>query len=90
MNARKPFVKPAVLVLAGVVCGVAFSELARPGLALADQPDKSLPPDKILNSAEYTRQMATALGQINDRLGRIESALTTGVKVKVTEMPKDK
>jgi len=90
MNVRKPVpFKPAALIFAGVVCGAMFSELLRPGLALA-QPGKDLPPDKVLNAADRQQQMAASLSQINDRLGRIESLLTTGDKVKVTEMPATK
>ena len=78
--------KPVALVMVGAIAGSMFGELLRPAAALA-QPGDKLPPDKVLNSADRQQQMAASLGQINDRLGRIESTLNGGLKVKVTEMP---
>jgi hypothetical protein len=60
--------------------------MLRPAAALA-QDGKSLPPEKILNSAENTKRMADGIAQMNERLGRIEATLNGGLKVKVTEMP---
>jgi hypothetical protein len=78
--------KPAALVLAGVVAGSMFSELLRPASALA-QDSKTLPPEKVLNSAEQTMKMANGIAQINDKLTKLQSTLDGGLKVKVTEMP---
>ena len=77
--------KPAALVLAGVVAGSMFSGFLRPANALAQ--DKPLPPEKVMNSAEQTVRIANGIQQVNERLTRIEAMLTTGIKVKVTEMP---
>jgi hypothetical protein len=87
MNASRTIrnFKPLALVLAGVLLGGLFSGMLRPSPALAQS--KDLPPEKILNSAENTKRIADGISQMNDRLGRIEAALNSGLKVKVTEMP---
>jgi len=85
MNVRKPVIKPVALVFAGIVAGALFSELMHPAAAMAQ--DGKLPPDKILNSAEWTKQMNTNLQQINDRIVHLEATINSGIKVKVTEMP---
>lgn len=74
---------PAVLVLAGVACGAIFSDAMRPSTALAQQASG----DGMTNALEQRKQMITQLNNISDRLTRIENALNTGIKVKVTEMP---
>lgn len=73
---------PAVLVLAGVACGAVFSDALRPAAALAQQGGESM-----TNALEQRKQMIAQLSSISDRLTRIENALNTGIKVKVTEMP---
>ncbi len=78
--------KPLGLVLVGVVAGTLFAEMLRPAAAFA-QDGKQLPPEKILNSGELSKQIIAAINQVNDRLGRVESTLNAGLKVKVTEMP---
>ena len=84
---RKPFpaLKPVALVLAGVLAGAVYSDALRPAAALAQ--DGKIPPEKLLNSADQFRYMVTGINQTNERLARIENLLSTGVKVKVTEMP---
>ncbi len=77
--------KPFALVLAGALLGGLASDMLRASPAMAQS--KDLPPEKILNSAENTKRMADGIAQMNERLGRIESALNAGLKVKVTEMP---
>ncbi len=77
--------KPFALVLAGAMLGGLFSDMLRASPAMAQS--RELPPEKILNSAENTKRIADGIAQLNERLGRIESTLNTGLKVKVTEMP---
>ncbi|HMN39586.1 MAG TPA: hypothetical protein PKE29_01995 [Phycisphaerales bacterium] len=77
--------KPIALVLAGAMLGGFFSDMLRASPALAQSRD--LPPEKILNSAEWTKRTADSVAQANERLGRIEAMLSAGIKVKVTEMP---
>lgn len=91
MTPRKSFTvfKPAALVLAGVLAGTVFAETFRPAAALA-QDGKTLPPERVLNSAAMTQQIAESMRQVNERLARIEASLNGGLKVRVVEMPASK
>ncbi len=88
MQTRRSYVsaaKPAALVLLGMIVGsICFSDFFRPSSALAQ--DK-VAPESLLNAAEQRKQINLNLVQIQDRLGRIEAQLKTGISVKVTEMP---
>ncbi len=76
---------PAALVVLGMVVGsIWFSDFFRPSSALAQ--DK-IAPENTLNAAEQRKQINLNLVQIQDRLGRIEAQLKSGISVKVTEMP---
>ena len=81
---RKPLVAltPLALVLAGAIGGSLFSELLHPAAALA-QPDKG----DMTSSLEQRKVMIEKLTSMNDRMAKIEAALSSGIKVKVTEMP---
>jgi hypothetical protein len=74
--------KPAALVLGGLLAGSLFSDLLRPAPAFAQEKG-----EKMSNSLEQGKQMIDKLTSINDRLTRIETAMTSGLKVRVTEMP---
>ncbi len=84
MTTRKvsSIAKPAALVLGGLLAGSLFSDAFRPAAALAQ--DKG---DSMTNALEQRKVMIDKLNSISDRMTRIETALTTGIKVKVTEMP---
>ena len=84
---RKPLValRPIALVLAGLLSGAFFADMLRPAAAFGQ--DAKIPPEKLLNSADQFRYMVAGINQTNERLTRIENLLSTGVKVKVTEMP---
>jgi len=73
---------PAALVLAGVLAGSLFSDALRPAAALAQEKG-----DSMTNALEQRKVMIDKLTSINDRMTKIESALSSGIKVKVTEMP---
>lgn len=45
------------------------------------------PPTPFPNQAESIRRLNETMGEIKDRLGRIEAKLDKGISVKVTEMP---
>lgn len=79
--------KPAALILAGLLAGSLFSEMLRPAAAIAQTKGDTIPPENLLNAAEQRKQLNTAINQVNERLNRIEGMLSTGIKVKVTEMP---
>lgn len=86
---RRMWFRPAALVIGGAVLGSPFlSWLFSPSNVLA-QPEK-ISPENTLNAAEQRKTMNTNLVAINDRLGRIEAQLKTGISVKVTEMPASK
>jgi hypothetical protein len=71
-------------VAAGVVAGLAGGELLRGSPALAG-PDKD--GSDVLNAGAQRQRIIEALAQTNERLGRIEQKLNSGLSVKVTEMP---
>ncbi len=73
---------PLALVLAGAIGGSLFSDLLRPAAALA-QPEKG----DMTNALEQRKTMIEKLTSINDRMTKLESVLSSGIKVKVTEMP---
>ena len=76
--------RPAALVIGGMLIGSTFfSGLFKPSEVIAQ--DK-VQPENILNAAEQRKTMNANLVAINDRLGRIEAQLKTGISVKVTEM----
>ena len=74
--------RPAALVLGGLLAGSLFSDALRPAAALAQ--DKG---DGMTNALEQRKVMIEKLTSINDRMTRIETVLSSGIKVKVTEMP---
>lgn len=74
--------KPAALVLGGLLAGSFFSDAFRPAAALAQEKG-----DSMTNALEQRKVMIDKLTTMNDRMTRIEAALTAGIKVKVTEMP---
>lgn len=74
--------KPAALVLGGLLAGSLFSDALRPAAALAQEKG-----DSMTNALEQRKVMIDKLNSINDRMTRIETALSSGIKVKVTEMP---
>jgi hypothetical protein len=81
---RKSFaaLTPAALVIAGVLAGSLFSESLRPSAALAQEKG-----DSMTNALEQRKVMIEKLTMMNDRMTKIEAALSSGIKVKVTEMP---
>lgn len=76
------FAKPAALVLGGLLAGSLFSDTFRPAAALAQEKG-----DSMTNALEQRKVMIDKLTSINDRMTKIEAALSSGIKVKVTEMP---
>lgn len=91
MNSRSKYLRtftPAALVLAGALIGSALSPMFAPAPAAAARPD----PEKgdtisPFNAGDQRRQMITQLTEMNQRLGRLESKINSGLTVKVTEMP---
>jgi hypothetical protein len=78
----------AALVFAGVLAGAHFSDALRPESANAQpQQDQFKSP---FNSAEDRKLLIDQLKEVNQRMGRLEAQLKSGISVKVTEMPAQK
>ena len=76
---------PGALVLAGLTLGVLVSPMLSARPAAADPPRNTNEPP--FNSTEDRKQIIFQLTDMNQRLGRMEAKLNSGVSVKVTEMP---
>lgn len=85
-NRTNKWATPAAVLFAGVALGAVFSDALRPAAAVAqDIPRGQL--ESPFNATEQRKQIIAQLVQMNERLTRVETKLTTGISVKVTEMP---
>lgn len=88
MRRRGHEVKLSV-VLAGLLAmniAVQLVHLTQGSMAVA-QPASQTPPQPFGNSAEFQRRTADGIGQLVERMGRIEARLEKPFNVKVLEMP---
>src|SRR5437870_13591164 len=78
---------PAAAVLAGVLLGAHFADGIRPESALAQPGKKDDNVQPPFNSAGDRKMLIDQLTELNTKVARIEAKLTSGISVKVTEMP---
>lgn len=78
----------AMALGAGVLIGMLLREAGPGPAAYAGEAPSERAPMGVPNGAEQRARMIEALGKIDQRLQRVESALTSGqLKVRVVEMP---
>jgi hypothetical protein len=85
MRRRGHEVKLSV-VLAGLLAMNIAVQLTQGSVAVA-QPGAQSTPQPFGNSAEFQRRTADGIGQLVERMGRIEARLEKPFNVKVLEMP---
>ena len=77
----------AAAVFAGVLVGAHFADGVRPGEANAQNITRRDDPTPPFNSAADRKALIEQLSELNNKVARIEAKLTSGISVKVTEMP---
>lgn len=77
------------VVTAGIVLAALFivSQAGQWLNSAGAAPPRDDEPKVPFNAAEQRKLMIVQLEQMNDRLKKIESALSAGINVKVTDMP---